>query len=242
MDKATLGGVLVGMGGIVAGLLLEGGNLSQILQPTAAMIVFGGTLGAILIQYPLPVVLNALRSLIHVFTEPKNSPHAVIQGLVRYANQARREGIVSLDAELGEIHDPFLKKALMLAVDGTEPEELRKIMAAYIDLLAGSGEGEVFEDEGVSKGFSALVLLDMSGSMESVWDDVSAACSVLARALKFPFSKFEVWGFNGNADGKVFLYRFLDPEKGYELKKGMPMPKLSRTSFIRASLAPVCTV
>ena len=54
MDKATLGGVLVGMGGIVAGLLLEGGNLSQILQPTAAMIVFGGTLGAILIQYPLP--------------------------------------------------------------------------------------------------------------------------------------------------------------------------------------------
>jgi len=156
VDKATLGGVLVGMGGIVAGLLLEGGNLSQILQPTAAMIVFGGTLGAILIQYPLPVVLNALRSLIHVFTEPKNSPHAVIQGLVRYANQARREGIVSLDAELGEIHDPFLKKALMLAVDGTEPEELRKIMELELDTKVEAEDKvpSVFESAG---GFSPTI-------------------------------------------------------------------------------------
>src|SRR5689334_16023185 len=144
------------MGGIVAGLLLEGGNLSQILQPTAAMIVFGGTLGAILIQYPLPVVLNALRSLIHVFTEPKNSPQTVIQDLVRYANQARREGIVSLDAELGEIHDPFLKKALMLAVDGTEPEELRKIMELELDTKAEAEERYplVFESAG---GFSPTV-------------------------------------------------------------------------------------
>ena len=93
MDKATLGGVLLGVGGIVAGLLLEGGNFSQILQPTAAMIVFGGTLGAVLIQYPLPVVLNAFRSLVYVFTEGKSSPQAAIQVLVQYANRARHEGI-----------------------------------------------------------------------------------------------------------------------------------------------------
>lgn len=67
IDKATWAGVLVAMGGIVFGLLLEGGTLSQIVQPTAAMIVFGGTLGAILIQFPLTAVWGAFRSLASVF-------------------------------------------------------------------------------------------------------------------------------------------------------------------------------
>ena len=56
MDKSSFIGLIVGVGGIIAGLLLEGGKISQILQPTAAMIVFGGTLGAVLLQFPLPVV------------------------------------------------------------------------------------------------------------------------------------------------------------------------------------------
>src|SRR6266566_3561740 len=62
VDKASIGGVLLGLCGIVGGLLLEGGNLSQILQPTAAMIVFGGTAGAVLIQFPLSVVVQSLRT------------------------------------------------------------------------------------------------------------------------------------------------------------------------------------
>jgi chemotaxis protein MotA len=156
VDKATLSGVLVGVGGIVAGLLLEGGNFSQILQPTAAMIVFGGTLGAVLIQYPLPVVLNAFRSLVYVFTEARSSPQAVIQVLVQYANRARHEGIVSLDAELESIPNPFLKKSLMLAVDGTEPEELRKIMELELDTKAEAEDKipSVFESAG---GFSPTI-------------------------------------------------------------------------------------
>jgi chemotaxis protein MotA len=156
VDKATLGGVLIGLGGILAGLLLEGGNLSQVLQPTAAMIVFGGTLGAVLIQFPLAVVLSAFRRLAHIFSEPKSTPQSVIQELVRYAYQARREGIVSLDAELNNIEDPFLKKALMLAVDGTEPEELRKIMEFELDSKAETEEKfpGVFESAG---GFSPTI-------------------------------------------------------------------------------------
>ena len=70
MDKASWGGVALGLGGIVGGLLLEGGRLSQVLQPTAAMIVFGGTTGAVLIQFPLPVVLEAVRRLGDVFVPP----------------------------------------------------------------------------------------------------------------------------------------------------------------------------
>jgi chemotaxis protein MotA len=156
VDKASLGGLFLAFGGIVAGLLLEGGNFSQILQPTAAMIVFGGTLGAVLLQFPLSVVLDAVRRLAQVFIEPRRNPEVLIQELVRYANRARREGIVSLDADLEAIPDPFLKKSLMLAVDGTEPDELRKMMELELDNQAEHDEKtpQVFESAG---GFSPTI-------------------------------------------------------------------------------------
>ena len=150
MDKATWGGVLLGLGGIVAGLLLEGGNLSQILQPTAALIVFGGTLGAVLIQFPLPVVLGSFRRLARIFWPTRQNPLSVVQELIRYAYQARREGIVSLDSQLQKIQEPFLKKSLMLAVDGTEPQELRNMMELELDHQAEYEEKfpHVFESAG----------------------------------------------------------------------------------------------
>ena len=156
VDKASWGGVLIGLGGILAGLLLEGGNLSQVVQPTAAMIVFGGTLGAVLIQFPFRIVVTAMRRLIHVFVEPKRDPNQTIRALVGYANQARRNGIVSLDSELNNIDDPFLKKSLMLAVDGTEPQELRKMMELEMDNQAEHEEKipQVFDSAG---GFSPTI-------------------------------------------------------------------------------------
>lgn len=156
MDKASWGGVALGLGGIVGGLLLEGGKISQVLQPTAAMIVFGGTLGAVLIQFPLPVVLGAFGRLVHVFIEPKRNALGMVKELVSYANKARREGIVSLDAELQKIEEPFLKKSLMLAVDGTEPQELRKMMELELDNQAEHEEKipQVFESAG---GFSPTI-------------------------------------------------------------------------------------
>ncbi|HUO13801.1 MAG TPA: flagellar motor protein [Verrucomicrobiae bacterium] len=150
MDKSSLAGIVLAVGGILAGLLLEGGNLGQILQPTAAMIVFGGTIGAVMLQFPLAVVVNALRRLGSVFMSPRQNPQATIQRLVHYAQKARREGIVSLDADLSEIEDPFLKKSLMLAVDGTEPQELRKIMELELENQAEYEEQvpQVFESAG----------------------------------------------------------------------------------------------
>ncbi len=156
MDKASIGGVLLAVVGIVAGLLLEGGNLGQVLQPTAAMIVFGGTLGAVLLQYPLTTVVDAFRRLAHVFFSPAKQNVKLLQTLVGFANKARRAGVVSLDADLKTIEEPFLRQALTLAVDGTEPNELRKIMSLSLDARA---EGEerlpaVFESAG---GFSPTV-------------------------------------------------------------------------------------
>jgi chemotaxis protein MotA len=150
VDKASLLGITLALGGILAGLLLEGGNLGQILQPTAAMIVFGGTLGAVMLQFPVAIILLAFRQLGSVFVTQQRDPQAIIRQLVQYAQKARRDGIVSLDSELPEIEDSFLKRSLMLAVDGTEPQELRKMMELELDNQAEYEEQvpQVFESAG----------------------------------------------------------------------------------------------
>jgi chemotaxis protein MotA len=150
LDKTSVGGIILALGGIVVGLLLEGGSFRQVLQPTAAIIVFGGTLGAVMLQFPLYVVMDAFRRLGSVFVNPKNDHQVMIQELVGYAQKARRNGIVSLDAELAQIENPFLKKSLMLAVDGTEPQELRKIMELELDNQAEHEDlvPQVFEAAG----------------------------------------------------------------------------------------------
>src|SRR5580698_5786080 len=124
MDKGSFGGAILAIAGIVAGLLIEGGNLGQVLQPTAALIVFGGTMGAVLLQFPLTTVIGAFSGMLHIFTAPPKQDVQLITQLVGFANKARRTGVVSLDADLATIEDPFMKRAVMLAVDGTEPAEL----------------------------------------------------------------------------------------------------------------------
>ena len=133
MDTSSLMGILLALAGILAGLLLEGGHIGQVLQPTAAMIVFGGTIGAVLLQFPLVTVVTAAKRLVRVFIYRTETGEAAVRQLVNFANKARRNGIVSLDQDLGIIRDPFLKQAVMLAVDGTEPSELRRIMELQID-------------------------------------------------------------------------------------------------------------
>jgi chemotaxis protein MotA len=150
MDKSSIIGVLVAISGIVAGLMLEGGSLGQILQPTAAMIVFGGTLGAVMLQFPLATVIAAFRRAARVFVGPKRDADQALKQILEFANKARRSGIVSLDQDLSKIKDAFLKQAIMLAVDGTEPSELRTIMEIQIENRSQDDEKipQVFESAG----------------------------------------------------------------------------------------------
>jgi len=156
MDKSSFGGIVVALGGILLGLTLEGGKVAQIMQPTAAMIVLGGTLGAVMLQFPLSVVLQAFGRLGSVFFVKGTDPTAQIGQMVTFANKARKDGVVSLDSEIEKISDPFLKKSLMLAVDGTEPQELRKMMELDLDNKAEHEEHipKVFEAAG---GFAPTV-------------------------------------------------------------------------------------
>jgi chemotaxis protein MotA len=156
MDKSSFAGVFIALGGIFVGLMLEGGKIGQILQPTAALIVFGGTLGAVMLQFPLRVVIAAFRRLGQIFFDNSKDPQLLIGEIVQYAHKARKDGIVSLDSELQKVEDPFLKKSLMLAVDGTEPQEIRKMMELELDNQAEHDDHipKVFESAG---GFSPTI-------------------------------------------------------------------------------------
>jgi chemotaxis protein MotA len=156
MDKSSFAGLIIALGGILLGLMLEGGRLVQVLQPTAAVIVFGGTLGAVMLQFPLRVVIAAFRHLSQIFFDNSRNPQTLIGEIVGYAHKARKEGIVSLDSQLESIKDPFLKKTLMLAIDGTEPQEIRKMMELELDNQSEHDDNipRVFESAG---GFSPTI-------------------------------------------------------------------------------------
>jgi chemotaxis protein MotA len=149
-DIATAVGIVLALAGILGGLILEKGQIQDILQGTAAMIVLGGTFGAVLITNPLPVVVRAFGGLSKVFMEAASSTPETIELLIHFATKARKNGIVSLETEAAEIADPFLRKALGLAVDGTDLQEIRKMMETDILLAeqAVESEAKVWEAAG----------------------------------------------------------------------------------------------
>ncbi len=149
-DFATIGGLILAAGGIVGGLLLEGGSLGDITQYTAALIVLGGTIGAVLVNTPMAQFRGAIRSFGKVMVEPHQNPAALIDEIIGYATTARKNGLVSLEASAEKASDPFLRKALNLAVDGCDLQELRKMMELEIDLIDARAQGSsrVFESAG----------------------------------------------------------------------------------------------
>ncbi len=147
---ATLLGLIVAFGGIVGGLIMEGGKLKDVSQITAALIVLGGTCGAVMVSTPMHVLISAAKRLLHVIVDRSESTEDVIDELIGYAASARRNGLVALENEAMEIKDLFLKKALNLAVDGTDLQEIRSMMQLEIDLTEKEAlaEARVFECAG----------------------------------------------------------------------------------------------
>jgi len=146
-DIATIGGIALALGGIIGGLLMEGGKIRDISQITAAVIVLGGTLGAVMVSTPMSVLKGALLRLIQILLDKTQPPDAAIEELIAYATKARKNGLVSLESEAAAIQDPFLKKALTLAVDGTDLQEIRNMMQLDMDITdsRAQAEAKVFE-------------------------------------------------------------------------------------------------
>ena len=149
-DLASLLGLVVGVGGILGGMLLEKGELRHLYQVSAAVIVFGGTFGAVMITTPMAILVRAVKHIMLVFFEQTQSPSTTIDEIIEYAGQARKQGIVSLEQAANDVSDPFLKKALNLAVDGIEMSQIRGIMELDLSLVEHEGEAEakVYEAAG----------------------------------------------------------------------------------------------
>ncbi|MEO8125667.1 MAG: flagellar motor protein [Bryobacteraceae bacterium] len=149
-DLATIGGLVVALGGIVGGLILEGGSIKDIGQFTAGLIVLGGTLGAVMVNTPMDLLKRAGKRLIAVFLYTPVAPSQIAEEIIGFATKARKNGIVSLEHDAAEIQDPFLRKALNLAIDGADLQELRNMMELEISLEEHHVEAEakVFESAG----------------------------------------------------------------------------------------------
>jgi chemotaxis protein MotA len=150
MDFASAGGLALALVGILGGLMMEGGKIKDVAQVTAAIIVLGGTVGAVLISTPLPTVLGAVRRFAGVFSEDAESLGSLLDAVTGYAMKARKNGLVSLEQDADQIADRFLRKALNLAVDGTDLQEIRRMLELEIEIEENRAEAEakVFEAAG----------------------------------------------------------------------------------------------
>jgi chemotaxis protein MotA len=132
MDIATLIGLLMGFGAIFGGAALEGLHMKALIQPTAALIVLGGTFGAAFVSFPLAAIIKAFKDVKYAFLPPKVDHEAVVKDIINYATKARRNGLISLEQEAQSAKDPFIKKGISLVVDGIDPQKLRETLEADI--------------------------------------------------------------------------------------------------------------
>lgn len=132
MDLATIIGLVMGFGAIFGGAVIEGVHISALIQPTAALIVLGGTFGACFVSFPLPTIIGAIKNIRIVFLPAKVDHDQVVKDIINYATKARRNGLISLEQEAQSVRDPFIKKGISLVVDGIDPQKLRETLEADI--------------------------------------------------------------------------------------------------------------
>lgn len=132
MDWASLAGLVLGVGGILTGQLLEGGHLDSLLQPAAFVIVVIGTTGAVLLQSGAPSFVRGVRMGVWLFRPPAYNQQALLFEVHAWSTAARREGLLSLERYLETMRDPFNAKGLRLIIDGIEPFKIREILNAEI--------------------------------------------------------------------------------------------------------------
>jgi len=131
MDLATIIGMIISFG-LVSAAILSGGNFMLFVDVPSMFIVFGGTMGATLTQYPLATFLKVGKIIQKSLISKPQSSSMVIDQFMDYANRARREGILALESVVNGLDNPYLKKGLQLTVDGLEPDAIQAIMETEI--------------------------------------------------------------------------------------------------------------
>jgi len=132
MDKISIAGLALGIAAIIVGQVLEGGHVSSLVQPTAFLIVIGGTLGAVMLQSPLPTFITGVKMSRWIIVPPATQPEQLIEQVSNWSHVARKEGLLALEAQISMVPDPFMRKGLQHLVDGVEPERLREVLEVEI--------------------------------------------------------------------------------------------------------------
>ena len=134
MDWGSLAGLLLAVGGIVAGQMLDGGQARSLVQPAAFLIVVVGTLGAVLMQSGLRNFIRAIAMARHAFMRPDDDHGRLSRSFVFWSNMVRREGLLSLERHYERETDPFIRKGLRMIVDGTDAARLRLVLEQDINI------------------------------------------------------------------------------------------------------------
>lgn len=137
MDILSVLGILIGFGAIIIGQSLDGGHIDSILNSVAFLIVFGGTIGAVMLQTPIHTFLRSLKILPWVFFPPPLSAENTLDRILEWSQVARKEGLIRLESVATDETDLFIQKGLQLIADGSEPEMIREIMETDLDLQEG---------------------------------------------------------------------------------------------------------
>jgi chemotaxis protein MotA len=150
MDFGTIGGIIFAIALILVGQALEGGHVSSILQATAALIVFGGTFGAVAVSFPLNEFFRGLKMGLGTLTQKKNDLKEILDKVVDLAGVARRDGVLALEQRLPELKDPFLRRAVGFIVDGVDATVARDSLETEImhKFEEGTVSAKVFDSLG----------------------------------------------------------------------------------------------
>ena len=133
MDKISILGLLLGIVAIVGGQILEGGHVGSLSQPTALLIVLGGTMGAVMLQSPYATFVRGVKMVRWVWYPPVVDYQQLIKQIASWSQVSRREGLLALENVMNQLKDDFARKGLQLLVDGAEPERLREVMEVEIN-------------------------------------------------------------------------------------------------------------
>lgn len=150
MDLASVIGSVVGIGGILVGQILEGGHLSQLVQGTAALIVVSGTIGAMLLSFPVQDIQRAFKMIPSIYVNVDMDVRPTIDEIIRIATIARKEGVLAVEGQRDSIKNPLFKKSIKYVIDGFDPNTVKEIIDTeiYIAFEEEENAGKVFEGAG----------------------------------------------------------------------------------------------
>ena len=151
MDFLSILGIVLALCAVLVGAVLKGAGVMALVSAAAFMIVVVGTVAAILVQTPLPVMRRALGIFPWVMRPPARDGNALIDKIVEWSNTARKQGLLGLEPMIDRERDPFVKKALQLLVDGSEPDAISNVMNVELHVRehADITAAKVFEGMGV---------------------------------------------------------------------------------------------